>query len=1077
MTLLAPVLPRLSAEFANPGDAIEYTLAKPGRVSMGIYDGKDRLLRTLLVAEPQAAGGHGIVWDGLTDDGTPVEPGSYDWRLISGPGMKSQFLTLLGTPEGFWHWPGAHKGPGVLAVYDGKFTMGAALVEGSPKYVTVDLESGDLRGYETNALGFGWTSDLCVAENYLFASAFGQGMPVLYPLRRDNGQYVHSWSTWRRAVVTRFLVADYTLDPAAAADSTVIPVLRVQHGGAHRVGWQNADGVATLKVGDRIGQGRMDGGRGRFIIHAPKHNLYMLDIVVGNPTDEKQTFTVNIPGGGGGDRQVTLNPGETQTLSNRRVRSRFHITFKSEEGVGWALMNVRVHCPPVGIAARGDTCLALLRYNQIVHFDPLKGGPWQRKYPKKPFNVFHHPSELRRIHLDIEEQTTDIEVLKDGSVVVLAGETLYAVAEDGGVTPLIEGLDDPQRVAADRTTGHIFIYEEGESKQVSRYSPAYELERTFGRRGGRLQGRYVPTDFCELRDMEGDGRGGFVVAEEGAPRRVAHFSAAGEVLNEWYGANTFFVNTWTDPKKPDHVWFDNGHGWVTEAVVDYDTGDWSVYATYNLHDFDEKLDIEVQHTGYEGFHIRHHDGEKYLCKVGTPLVLRVDEDEHRVVPLAMIKQYTSNKYTINKKNIPNWLLDVKQAKKNNHIGYRWIDLNRDGRAQVEEATPFSRRASSNVSWVDPDLTYHLHNGLVFKPEWRDRIPVYPLPEQVEKKRYAAQWRDGQGNFYHEYCRGHNGIHGFGWPSTMAAANVGVQKFAPDGTKLFDVGTKAVKWPGTHPEGQLHFPVKIAGVAHGAVGVCERVGMPAKFWTTDGLYLGHLFNRTGDGPALAYHWWRIDPKKGDSFGPNGNQALFQYDTAAGGRMLELPDGEAVFFGAGWNNVPTYKVTGFDDFTRQAGTLAVETAATPAAKNGAGLQAEFRADGETFLTQTRPRVAMGKFGKSKFQHDAWPKEARERGSFHVRLTGFIEPKTTDAYRFFLYGGGQATLTVDGQTLLDGKLGSHAGAKPIRLVAGRKVPVTIEAARRRKGALYLVWATPSLSPEVIPEGFFYPPAAKED
>jgi hypothetical protein len=59
-------------------EAIRYTLREPGRVSLALYDQDGIQVRTLRKAEPQAAGKHAIVWDGLDQK---VSATKKDWPL------------------------------------------------------------------------------------------------------------------------------------------------------------------------------------------------------------------------------------------------------------------------------------------------------------------------------------------------------------------------------------------------------------------------------------------------------------------------------------------------------------------------------------------------------------------------------------------------------------------------------------------------------------------------------------------------------------------------------------------------------------------------------------------------------------------------------------------------------------------------------------------------------------------------------------------------------------------------------------------------------------------------------------
>jgi hypothetical protein len=57
---------------------------------------------------------------------------------------------------------------------------------------------------------------------------------------------------------------------------------------------------------------------------------------------------------------------------------------------------------------------------------------------------------------------------------------------------------------------------------------------------------------------------------------------------------------------------------------------------------------------------------------------------------------------------------------------------------------------------------------------------------------------------------------------------------------------------------------------------------------------------------------------------------------------------------------------------------------------------------------------------------------------------------------------------------KSGQRFRSEPIRLTAGRKVPVRIEARRTAKQALYLAWEAEALTAELVPGGLLYPEAS---
>lgn len=65
---------------ATHGASIAYDLARPGRVTLRLFDASGRLLR-LLADEPQPGGRHQLVWDGRLADGAIAAPGVYFFRL------------------------------------------------------------------------------------------------------------------------------------------------------------------------------------------------------------------------------------------------------------------------------------------------------------------------------------------------------------------------------------------------------------------------------------------------------------------------------------------------------------------------------------------------------------------------------------------------------------------------------------------------------------------------------------------------------------------------------------------------------------------------------------------------------------------------------------------------------------------------------------------------------------------------------------------------------------------------------------------------------------------------------------
>ena len=125
---------------------VSYTVEEPADVSVGIYDQRGRLLRSLVYAQPHETGRFKVEWDGLTRDGDPVEPGSYEYRVLKTPGIRAEYIMPIGTnitpeenPEAY-AWIGRQSGPTAVDVGpDGTMYLGGRMSERASAMVKYDL--------------------------------------------------------------------------------------------------------------------------------------------------------------------------------------------------------------------------------------------------------------------------------------------------------------------------------------------------------------------------------------------------------------------------------------------------------------------------------------------------------------------------------------------------------------------------------------------------------------------------------------------------------------------------------------------------------------------------------------------------------------------------------------------------------------------------------------------------------------------------------------------------------------------------------------------------------------------------
>lgn len=78
----------------NPSTTIQYTLPEPAQVTIRIYDGLGKELRTILDAY-QTSGTHEVKWDGKDANGILVASGFYIYRIDAGGKAESKMMVLM----------------------------------------------------------------------------------------------------------------------------------------------------------------------------------------------------------------------------------------------------------------------------------------------------------------------------------------------------------------------------------------------------------------------------------------------------------------------------------------------------------------------------------------------------------------------------------------------------------------------------------------------------------------------------------------------------------------------------------------------------------------------------------------------------------------------------------------------------------------------------------------------------------------------------------------------------------------------------------------------------------------------
>jgi hypothetical protein len=1096
------------AQPARAGSVIAVDLAEDTQVSLAVYDAAGRMVRELRRAAPQPAGRRQFGWDGLDMDGVPAPPGTYEWRLLTSPGLRSEYLLSLGTSIGPQWWPGNHGGPGCLAAAVDSFVVAAA-TEGPPEIIrcTFDGKVVWMRGSFEPARA---PRDVAIADGrvyYLqdsgkvqvldFASGASLGQPLsgLIPVR------------------TLELAG---LDGASAAPQTVEFEL------------PNGDYFLRFRYGDReqatalveVHPGGLEPWPGHRTL-ADKMRWWQLPA-----TAAGEPKTVFLPQIYGNPRAVPVRDG--------RLRIEFLPQTDGQAPVHWRATAVDVLALPDCLAAApGLLVLASAAAEAVVWCDPATG------------------ETIDRLALG---GVRDLALAASGSVLALLPDRVVRFSRTER-TPktVVPSLEAPAALALEPVSGDLLILAGDDVQQVHRHAADGRPLATIGTRGGRAFGRYVATDLQGVTALAADGQGGFLLAEgRGVPRRTVRFDAAGRIVREWFGGMDFYVQTHFDPDDPTLGWLRHGAEHVVQVRIDYQARTWYPLAAWRwteaLDPAPERARDPLYATRFEyGPWLQRNpsylrmrclrrdldgDGRRDLLLefTGMPLLLVHDEAGERLRPLAALGMLSRSCWAagsnLAEEQLPAaWAEAIRRAggdpadltARPRYARYVWADEDGDGRIAAAELRlgPAHRDASSPAAVnggfclrIDENLTAWISDGDtrraglygLYRAERYTACgaPVWPLqgapagPLTSARGASAALLPAGDGGAFLALHGNGDGVrasgtydvavHGWSWPSTMTDG-VSLWRLDAEHRPLWRVSTKAARWP--HPRGQLHGPHHLGGPVNDCLAVFDWLEQPCEFWTADGLYVGGLFDGRdphdgrlpGGAPDPLYTWHGIKAKR---IGANGfaEHSLFAADDLrTGGDVARLADGSVVFVGQGGNNNPCYRITGWDRIRRQSGPVTVTAAAPAPPQNGSGLSASYFAaadlSGDPLLTRTDARVWFG------HQHP-WP-DGVPAQDFSVCWSGFLEPRFSEDYCLSVYARGEFRLWLDGREVEWGQQDyprdrdiRKGHSVPLPLTAGRPIAIRLEyRGAQPLPACHLNWESLSQPVEHIPAAALYPAA----
>jgi hypothetical protein len=1054
--LLLALARGLPAEEAPP----TYRIAADGNVSLAVYDAQGRMVRELARAEPRKAGTHPVVWDGLDRDGRLAPAGRYEWRMLRTGGLRAEYLMSVGTSVGPQVWPGNHDGPACVAAAEDSLVTAAA-TEGPPEIVRCTFDGRVLwarksfeaaRNPRSVAVGGGrvyYLQDNGKVHVLDLADGRSLGKPlsVLFPVRRLKPEGLREDSAEPQTATFDVPDGEYLLrfrhgDPARA--TTAVEV--------HPNGMQPPPGHRTLP--DKMAWWRLPAG---------------------GPGAAKPIF---LP-------QIYSNP-RSVTVRDGKLRLEFLPLAERGQPVHWRVEEIEVLALPDRVAAAGDQLIVSCNgAGSVMRLDPKTGAVLETL-----------PTAGVR----------DAAVEPDGTVLALTADSVVALGRSGkGPEVRIKGLAEPAALAVD-PSGDVFVAEGGARMQIRRFGRDGRPTGTFGRAGGRRPGPYAATDFAGISGLAADGRGGFVVSERSAPRRVARFDREGRPVREWFGGMGFYCHTSLDPLDPTVGWMrPQEREWLIKVRMDYAARQWRPVACYR---WEEVLDPAFFHRNPEYTHFRclrrdlDGDGrpETLLWSQAVPgLLLVEDEAAGRLRPLAAMGTVdaelfdTRNPLPVDKLPAA-WAGAIRRAggdpadakSRVKFARFSWADANGDGAMQAEELRlTAGPEKGPRCLRVDGDLTLwqggaHTNTAGMFTryrpakftacgaPVWEfasaETGPKTPGDAETasiardETRGPGSDAAGDPGGVYALLRGGGDGTraqglygdvetHGWAWPAVLSDA-AALIRFDADGREVWRVGPKAARWP--HPRGQLMSPRNINGFVRGCVAVGDQVEQPCEFWTRDGLYVGGLFDgRDGrDGRDLAAPGGRPDPVytwvgiKAKRLGAND---FSEHSLFAADDML---------MGGSVGELPDGSVVFLgqggnnNPCYRIAGWNGWERASGPIVVAKPARAAEGAGSGLT--AEQFAGTDLGGAPTVRTDPQLWFSPAKGKPwpagtpptGFGVRWTGTLEPQFTEEYTLSIYARGEFRLWIDGREVAWTPQ-DYPGEKNFR--KGHSVPIPLEAGRK--------------------------------
>jgi len=600
-------------------------------------------------------------------------------------------------------------------------------------------------------------------------------------------------------------------------------------------------------------------------------------------------------------------------------------------------------------------------------------------------------------------------------------------------------------------------------------------------------GPFDPTRFTGVFDIAADHQGGFLIAEPGhAPRRVAHVNRDGSIRDQWFGGMSFYIGGSFDPADPSLLYGIAPEGSVNVYRIDFDTGSWKIEETYATGRLGDSL---FPNAG--SFRAIRRNGQTFLYHRVVPAVLKLDPKLRRAVPVAIAGRVINRGRTFfqfagtGHDGYPRpWVAAAKHhgfgdLKKAPPL-YSWADSDGDGEFDPEEFQ-FYADAQYSLSFHNPgDFKSngdYVGTAGINKPHALVQLPVsgWEGPEDnaprwdFSKASAAGQIIAESYGYGSPRCvsvgpndsvsvayqagimiREHGQYEGGGWPETSQKGSR-ILRFDAKLAPTSAVGRQS-KDGSEANSGVLFYPMQTSFGPNRSVIVNDQTKQPAQVWSHDGLYVGGFFDQRAD-DGLPDGFYQIHG--------NDNQGATVV-TANNGRTYWLMPY------VGHNRL--YEISGWDNWQRQSGQIALPSGEATPSPRGTGLTASYYQGQKLALETVEAPIYHEPFG-------AEPHADRIKPHYKAIWTGFVDPPFTDRYRFTSLLGSNEQLAV----WIDGRLVHSAGlpetaSHSVEMTGDHRHRIRIEYINPDgRAELKLLWSSRSLDPTRISTDRLYPDASR--